>query len=134
ESGDILIYGCNVGADGDLLIAQLAEITGADVAASTTLTGSLAKGGDWVLESIIGAIESETLLASVSYDHVLNTLNSGDIVVLGWSSLNDTVTFATLVEIPSGTVLKFTDFGWNQATNSFATGTTADGTVSWTTS
>ena len=47
--GDLLLYGCNVaqGEVGATFIADLAKATGADVAASTNLTGA---GGDWVLE------------------------------------------------------------------------------------
>lgn len=51
EDGDLLIYGCNLaaGADGRAFINTLSELTGTDVAASTDLTGSAAKGGDWDL-------------------------------------------------------------------------------------
>ena len=52
-SGDILLYGCDVaaGADGLAFVNALANATGADVAASTDLTGAAVKGGDWVLEA-----------------------------------------------------------------------------------
>jgi Ca2+-binding RTX toxin-like protein len=58
--GDLLLYGCNVaqGDEGAQFIALLAQLTGADVAASTDLTGEAALGGDWVLEASTGAIES----------------------------------------------------------------------------
>ncbi|WP_185267178.1 Ig-like domain-containing protein, partial [Halopseudomonas xiamenensis] len=62
--GDILLYGCQVGANGagaDFLQA-LATATGADVAASTDATGAAALGGDWVLEAQSGAIESDALV------------------------------------------------------------------------
>ena len=57
---DILIYACLValGEGGDNLIHRLAMATGADVAASTNLTGSAALGGDWILENSTGAIEA----------------------------------------------------------------------------
>ncbi len=55
---DLLLYGCNVAADGNSFISQLSEITGADVAASTDLTGNLAQGGNWTLEAATGAIEA----------------------------------------------------------------------------
>lgn len=133
--GDLLIYGCDVGkgADGSALLAKLAGYTDADVAASTDWSGDADKGGDWVLEAATGAIESKSVLAGVSYDHVLNTLNAGDMVVLGWNALTDTVTLATLVDIPAGTVIKFTDKGWDQASDAFTTSSTGDGTVTWTT-
>ena len=59
-SGDILLYGCQVGANGvgQQFIDQLAQLTGADVAASTNTTGS---GGDWILEASSGTVEAASL-------------------------------------------------------------------------
>ncbi|MDQ7004081.1 MAG: Ig-like domain-containing protein [Ghiorsea sp.] len=72
ETGDILIYGCNVaeGESGSSFIQQLSTITGADIAASTDLTGAAALGGDWVLEKNTGNIEAKAL-ASESYGELL---------------------------------------------------------------
>ncbi len=58
--GDILLYGCDIGAGsaGQTFVEQLAIATGADVAASSNLTGSAALGGDWNLEISSGHIES----------------------------------------------------------------------------
>ncbi|AQZ35152.1 hypothetical protein BHQ29_18990 [Pseudomonas sp. LPH1] len=136
ESGDFLVYGCDTskGEQGAAFVTQLANFTGADIAASNDWTGDASKGGDWVLETSTGAIEAATLFADAGYDHVLNTLNAGDIVVLGWNAVNDTVTLATLVDIPAGTVIKITDKGWDQATNAFTPLSTGDGVVTWTTS
>jgi hypothetical protein len=54
ENGDLLLYGCNVaqGETGKQFIQALAQITGADVAASDDLTGNATLGGDWVLEKM----------------------------------------------------------------------------------
>ena len=62
ETGDILLYGCNVaqGDHGLQFINSLAQATGADVAASTDLTGSAVLGGNWALEASAGTIEAET--------------------------------------------------------------------------
>ncbi|MBR9971090.1 DUF4347 domain-containing protein [Magnetospirillum sulfuroxidans] len=73
---DILIWGCDVGAGeaGQALLADLHNLTGADVAASTDATGAAAQGGDWVLENHTGSIESTQPIASAvtdSYDHLL---------------------------------------------------------------
>jgi len=56
DSGDILLYGCNVaqGNTGMAFINQFAQVTGADIAASYDLTGSSVVCGDWVLENTIG--------------------------------------------------------------------------------
>ncbi|QDT09212.1 hypothetical protein K239x_11570 [Planctomycetes bacterium K23_9] len=57
---DILLYGCNVaaGASGKALVAQLAQLTGADVASSDDVTGSPLNGADWDLEHRLGDIET----------------------------------------------------------------------------
>jgi hypothetical protein len=47
--GDLLLYGCSIGADG-LLIDRIAELTQADLAASTNATGAAQLGGDWTLK------------------------------------------------------------------------------------
>ncbi len=64
---DILIYGCNFGAGdaGFAAMRSLAELTGADIAASNDRTGHVAQFGDWVLEVSTGSIE--TTLAVSAY-------------------------------------------------------------------
>ena len=76
ETGDILFYGCDIaaGEDGTALIARIAALTGADIAASTNLTGSQELGGDWVLESATGAIEAHLVVgweAQAAFEGVL---------------------------------------------------------------
>jgi hypothetical protein len=63
-----------------------------------------------------------------------NTLNSGSIVIIGMNIFTDEIRMVPLVNIPAGTVIKITDRGWNQGTNSFSTTVTGDGTITWTTS
>ena len=60
HGADFLIYGCNFGQGqaGQAAAARLAQLTGADIAASTDLTGSAALGGDWDLELSTGHIEA----------------------------------------------------------------------------
>ena len=62
-TGDLLLYGCDVaqGEAGLQFIDSLAQMTGADVAASTDPSGSQVLGGDSALESTTGAIEVSTL-------------------------------------------------------------------------
>ncbi|MEG4109688.1 DUF4347 domain-containing protein [Microcoleus sp. S13_C5] len=57
---NVLLYGCNVAAGdaGEEFITKLHALTGANIAASKTLTGSAAKGGNWELEMTTGTIES----------------------------------------------------------------------------
>ena len=60
ENADILIYGCQTGADvsGWHLVHEIAKLTGADVAASTDKTGTASQQGDWDLELHVGTIEA----------------------------------------------------------------------------
>src|SRR5690606_30326430 len=72
EDADILLYGCDVaqGEQGQAFIDQLAELTGADIAASTDPTGAAGQGGDWHLEATTGRIEAGVLSAA-AYDGLL---------------------------------------------------------------
>ncbi len=58
---DLLVYGCEVarGARGEAFVRTLADLTGADVGASTDLTGGGVAGGNWLLEATIGQIEAD---------------------------------------------------------------------------
>lgn len=60
NDGDIMIYGCNVAGnlDGQMLVSQIASLTGADVAASVDSTGV---NGNWDLEYSIGVIDNQFL-------------------------------------------------------------------------
>ncbi len=79
EDADILIYGCDVatGETGQAFVNDISELTGADVAASTNLTGAASQGGDWVLEYKTGPIDQAHIVSGSgldSYDGVLQTL------------------------------------------------------------
>ena len=75
---DILIYGCDLAADGDgeSLVDEIANLSGADVAASDDLTGSAQLGGDWDLEYTAGFVDSDVVFSSSlieSWNHTLHT-------------------------------------------------------------
>ncbi|MBL8327585.1 MAG: DUF2341 domain-containing protein, partial [Rubrivivax sp.] len=57
---DLLLYGCDVGAaaGGSQLLNALAQLTGADVAASTDDTGAAMLGGNWHLERSTGEVQA----------------------------------------------------------------------------
>jgi hypothetical protein len=105
---DILIYGCDVGAEGSgqAFISALSEATGADIAASTDLTGAAELGGDWDLESKTGTVETNAFalegFAGVLLDPIVD-LNSGPTVTVTGPVV--TVSSATTDLITSG------DFG-----------------------
>lgn len=72
--GDILLYGCDLAAsaEGKTLVDNIARLTGADVAASTDLTGAANLGGDWQLEYQTGGITASALNA-VGFQDTLAT-------------------------------------------------------------
>ncbi len=72
QDGDLLFYGCDIGAgaDGKALLSGLAQLTGADVAASVDATGAARLGGNWVLEAQSGTIETQALKLT-GYDRLL---------------------------------------------------------------
>ena len=57
---DLLLYGCELARteSGQRLVADIAALTGADVAASTDTTGAARLGGDWALEFNRGVIDT----------------------------------------------------------------------------
>ncbi len=67
-TGDLLLYGCNVaqGDVGQAFISALANAMGADVAASTDLTGAAFLGGNWVLEANAGSYKIRGCPATIS--------------------------------------------------------------------
>ncbi len=81
---DLLLYGCNVaeGVTGLEFVQDLAELTGADVAASTDLTGSSELWGNWTLEMRSGPIEAVAIaapaFASLLPDVPVDGTNSSD--------------------------------------------------------
>ncbi|MBF0326422.1 MAG: tandem-95 repeat protein [Alphaproteobacteria bacterium] len=70
--GDLLIYGCSVGGDdaGRIFLDRMAQLTGADVAASDDLTGAASVGGDWDLEVAEGKVETSAL-SFLNYQYTL---------------------------------------------------------------
>jgi len=64
EQADILVYGCDFakGETGQAAATRLAELTGADIAASTDDTGQADLGGDWDLEFETGLIQTHIVI------------------------------------------------------------------------
>jgi uncharacterized repeat protein (TIGR02059 family) len=77
---DLLLYGCNVGAGeaGAAFLAQLAQATGADVAASNDPTGSARFGGDWELEAQRGSISTGSAFVTPALDSYAGLLAVSD--------------------------------------------------------
>lgn len=83
DHADVLVYGCNFaeGSEGTDAVNLLAELTGADVAASSDATGHMNLGGDWEFEVQAGAIETDVALtdtAQMNWAGVLGTETVAD--------------------------------------------------------
>ncbi|MCP5091056.1 MAG: DUF4347 domain-containing protein, partial [Gammaproteobacteria bacterium] len=96
ENGDILFYGCNLAetADGQSLVNNLSELTGADVAASDDPTGHASLGGDWDLEVSSGSIEAEVAVSDIAqadYEAVLATYTVSNTDDAGLGSLRQAI-------------------------------------------
>ena len=72
EDGDILLYGCNTAASGagKQLVNLISGASGADVAASTDLTGI---SGNWELEYSAGHVDTDEINAD-SFSHDLSSI------------------------------------------------------------
>ena len=84
NTGDILLYGCNIadGLAGQQFIETLAGLTGADVAASNDISGL---SGNWNLEIHTGTTDSPIYI-----NNLLTTLAVGDDSLVGTEG-NDTI-------------------------------------------
>ncbi|EMB18655.1 DUF4347 domain-containing protein [Rhodopirellula europaea] len=73
---DILIYGCKTGAGelGEQFVRRVAELTGADVAASTDLTGADSLNSDWDLERNVGSIETSVVFNEMTRQHYASVM------------------------------------------------------------
>jgi len=76
DVANILLYGCNVAAGdaGEEFIAKLHTLTGAEIAASKTLTGSAAKGGNWELEVTTAQMQPVLAVKAEAMANYLHTL------------------------------------------------------------
>jgi len=74
DTGDLLLYGCNVGdeIEGQAFVERLSDLTGADVATSDDVSGGDAVGGDWELEVQTGVIEQQSEQLPADYAGVLD--------------------------------------------------------------
>ena len=109
--GDILLYGCDFaeGTDGAAALHAFATATGANVAASTDLTGAADQGGDWTLEAHDGKIVTRSLSSSY-YDHVL-VANPAIAIAVSANTLTVTNASGTVVVSHDATFTSSTGYG-----------------------
>ena len=77
DGADILLYSCETGRGqvGANFITRLAALSGADVAASTDLTGGKNTLGDWDLEATVGTVDATLVINQQTRDRYSNTLD-----------------------------------------------------------
>ncbi|WP_436716681.1 DUF4347 domain-containing protein [Roseiconus lacunae] len=92
ENADLLLYGCELAESGSgrTLVAALAELTGADVAASDDDTGHASLDGNWELEHRVGVIESTSIADTFGGQSWFGLLSTPDINPTGETRVNDT--------------------------------------------
>lgn len=95
---DILLYGCDVarGATGTQFVQTLAQLTGADVAASTDPTGSSALGGNWILEAQTGVIQAPQAF-SLEFEATYGGLLAAPVITLPTSTTSFTENSAPIL-------------------------------------
>ena len=94
DQADLMLYGCELAetVDGRMMLEGLAELTGADVAASTDDTGSGSLGGDWELEFATGLIQSNPILAEANDSTWIGLLATPEIASTGETLVNSPAT------------------------------------------
>lgn len=118
DGADILLYGCDVAGseDGQVLLQGLRELTGADIGASSDLTGSVDLGGDWDLEVAIGELEPYEQARLIAARTVQETLTTG------WTDVTQLLNFDNANNDEHGWSVAIGDTsgiigagGWNQS-------------------
>ncbi|MEA5496046.1 DUF4347 domain-containing protein, partial [Limnoraphis robusta] len=79
ENGEILLYGCHVasGEEGIRFVRRLAELTQAKIAASNSLTGNAALGGNWKLE-----FQTQPITTPLAFSREILQAYSGVLILL----------------------------------------------------
>ncbi|GAB3427317.1 Ig-like domain-containing protein [Massilia solisilvae] len=115
--GDLLLYGCDVGAgaDGQQLVAAIATATHADVAASTDTTGAASMGGNWSLEFSSGQIDSASVVDVSHQDAYAGVLTLPANGYTTFSNITAPISYGQLASGIPGTlsVSDIAGSGWN---------------------
>ncbi|NEO87791.1 MAG: DUF4347 domain-containing protein, partial [Spirulina sp. SIO3F2] len=138
KNADILLYSCFTALDatGEALINNLANLTGADVAASVDLTGSSLYGGDWELEAKTGTIEGRNPFTAETWTQwegklaTLTVQNAGDnLTVDGSLTLREALQAANTDSLVDGQMGSGTDTIMFDTSGVFATAQTITTTL-----
>ena len=103
ESADLLFYSCDFAKtlEGQSAISKLATLTGADIAASSDVTGAVAKGGNWVLEAATGPITAGLPFTETAVTQYAQTLGNIAITAPGFSAEYTGTSGADLFVVPN---------------------------------
>ncbi len=128
SSGDILIYGCDfTGGDKGLQAAMiLGSITEADIAASVDATGAADLGGDWILESHLGGIETVAIDAGAWEGLLAPSTATLDWHLVGNHTFGATGTTYTIGALTNAVTIRTTGTGSVTNDDTFATSGTGD--------
>lgn len=104
---NLVLYGCNVAAGdaGEEFIAKLHALTGAEIAASKTLTGNAEKGGNWDLEVYLGQKKPNLVFKSslIAYYPGILSHTKANNIILSNTSINENSPVQTVVGILNST-------------------------------
>jgi uncharacterized delta-60 repeat protein len=100
---DILIYGCSVasGLTPNPFLQRIAALTGANIAASGSPTGSAAQGGDWELEVTTGKIKAPTVFKPDVMAAYQGVLAAGDLDISFGTGGSVTTSISGIWDVPS---------------------------------
>lgn len=100
---DILIYGCRVasGLTPNPFLQRIAALTGANIAASGSPTGSAARGGDWELEVTTGKIKAPTVFKPDVMAAYQGVLAGGDLDLSFGTGGSVTTSISGIWDVPS---------------------------------
>ncbi|MER3384159.1 putative Ig domain-containing protein [Pectobacterium aroidearum] len=94
QDGDLLLYGCDIAqGTGKSFVSLLSQLTQADIAASDDLTGAIAKGGNWQLETTVGSIETNNAALGEITREYNNLLASPTLGTNTFSQFSGTTSF-----------------------------------------
>jgi len=117
-----LLYGCNVsqGSKGAAFISAFSAMTGADIAASNNVTGDAAQGGDWVLESKLGDVQTAMVFDESGIQHYQGLLAAGVVSISGVTTQGQPL--SAVISDADG-VLAVNGYQWSRSGLAIATAT-----------
>ena len=129
KDADLLFYGCDFAGNesGKNLVRSIAQMTGADVAASTDLTGAQSLGGDWDLEFTEGDVESQIAFGAAAQENWQQVLASESVGL----SINQDGGNDTYLQVDDGHSLLNFQTAFTFETRFATTDTTAQALVSY---